>query len=428
VDELRASRSEEPLGLRASRSEEPLGLRASRSEDPLGLRSALPFRHLEEAQLTRLATMGGYRAVAAGEVVCRPGESSDGLYVVLSGKVAISRPGDKGRLVPLGHRGPGGSFGEPSLLDAAPRSAFVTAVEDCRFFVLSRREFMAFVNEMPEATPALLAGIGAELRRTQERLFRETIREHDLQVQLHAGRYRMLAQLVAGVAHEINTPLGIINVASTVLAEDLAALVTKAGPITGPLEDALEAAELISSNLERASRLVERFKSLSTSQAIARVEEVDLTAVVADVLALYAPKARAAHLTIDVRDDRKDPDAPWIGNPGSLAEALLNLLQNVERYAYPGQAGGRVEIILAGDDAQLDVTVRDFGRGISAENLEKVWEPFYTTGRSMGGTGLGLAVVNNLVTDGMHGTAEIESEPGEGTAVHLHFPRTPEEG
>ena len=391
------------------------------------LRAALPFRNLDDAQLTRLAVVGGFRAVSAGDVVCRPGDPSDGLYVVLSGRVTISRPGDKGQMVALGHRGPGGSFGEPSLLDAAPRSALVTAVEDCRFFVLSRREFMAYMTAMPEAIPGLLAGIGAELRRTQERLFRETIREHDLQVQLHAGRYRMLAQLVAGVAHEINTPLGIINIAATVLAEDLAALVCKAGPITGPLTDAIEAAELISNNLERATRLVERFKSLSTSQAITRVEDVDLTAVVADVLALYAPKARAAHLTIDVRDDRKHPDAPWVGNPGSLAEALLNLLSNVERYAYPGQAGGRVEIVLAGDDSQLDVTVRDFGRGISAENLEKVWEPFYTTGRALGGTGLGLAVVNNLVTDGMHGTAEIESEPGEGTAVHLHFPRTPEE-
>jgi signal transduction histidine kinase len=391
------------------------------------LRAALPFRNLDDKQLNRLAVLGGYRAAAAGEVVCRPGEPSDGLYVVLSGRVTISRRGDQGQLIGLGERGPGGSFGEPSLLDSAPRSALVTAVEDTRFFTLSRREFLAYMRAMPEAMPGLLAGIGAELRRTQERLFRETVREHDVQVQLHAGRYRMLAQLVAGVAHEINTPLGIINVAATVLAEDLAALVCDAGPITGPLEDAIEAAQLISNNLERASRLVERFKSLSTSQAITRVEEVDLTAVVDDVLALYAPKARAAHLTIEVRDDRKDPTAPWIGNPGSLAEALLNLLQNVERYAYPGEAGGRVEIVLAGDDSQLDVTVRDFGRGISAENLEKVWEPFYTTGRSLGGSGLGLAVVNNLVTDGMLGTAEIESELGEGTAVHLHFPRTPEE-
>jgi signal transduction histidine kinase len=391
------------------------------------LRAAQPFCNLDDAQLTRLAVLGGFRAAAAGEVVCRPGDTSDGLYVVLSGRVAISRRGDNGQLIQLGERGPGGSFGEPSLLDPAPRSALVTALEPTRFFVLSRREFLAYMREMPDAVPALMSGIGAELRRTQEQLFRETVKEHDLQVQLHAGRYRMLAQLVAGVAHEINTPLGIINLASTVLAEDLSALVCNAGPITGPLEDAIEAAELISNNLERATRLVERFKSLSTSQAIARVEEVDLIGVVDDVLALYAPKARAAHLTIEVRDDRKDPAAPWIGNPGSLAEALLNLLQNVERYAYPGQAGGRVEIVLAGDDRQLDVTVRDFGRGIPPENLEKVWEPFYTTGRAVGGSGLGLAVVNNLVADGMHGTTEIESEVGEGTAVHLHFPRDPEE-
>ena len=392
------------------------------------LRQAQPFCNLDDAQLTRLSALGGFRAVAAGEVVCRPGEPSDGLYVVLSGRVRISRAGDRGEMIELGERGPGGSFGEPSLLDSAPRSALVTALEDTRFFVLSRREFLAYMREMPDAAPGLLAGIGAELRRTQERLFDETVREHQLQVQLHAGRYRMLAQLVAGVAHEINTPLGIINLASTVLTEDLAALVCMAGgPIAGPLEDVLEAATLISNNLERATGLVERFKSLSTSQAITRVEEVDLTAVVADVLALYAPKARAAHLTIDVRDDRKDPSAPWIGNPGSLVEALLNLLQNVERYAYPGQAGGKVEIVLAGDDRQLDVTVRDFGRGIPPELLDMVWEPFYTTGRALGGTGLGMAVVNNLVTDGMHGIAEIESELGEGTAVHLHFPRNPKE-
>jgi signal transduction histidine kinase len=149
--------------------------------------------------------------------------------------------------------------------------------------------------------------------------------------------------------------------------------------------------------------------------------------VVDDVLALYAPKARAAHLSIEVRDERKEPDRPWVGNPGSLAEALLNLLSNVERYAYPGQAGGRVEIVLAGDNGHLDVTVRDFGRGISEEGLARVWEPFYTTGRTIGGTGLGLAVVNNLVTDGMHGRAEIRSKVGQGTSVLLHFPRTPEE-
>ncbi len=391
------------------------------------LRAAHPFRALDDTQLAVLALRGTFRAAKAGDVVCRPGLESDGLYVVISGRVSLSRPDAEGHLVALGERGPGGSFGEPGLLDSGLRSTLVTATEASRLFVLSRPAFLAFMAEVPEAIPGLLAGIGTQLRLTQETLFAETVKEHALQVQLHAGRYRALAQLVAGVAHEINTPLGVITTAASILAQDLSALVCDAGPITGPIEDAIEAAELITSNLERATRLVERFKSLSTSQAVTVVEEVDLTTVVGDVLALYGPKARAAHLTIEVRDDRKDPEQPWVGNAGSLAEALLNLLSNVERYAYPGQAGGRVEIVLAGGNGHLDVTVRDFGRGISPEGLERVWEPFYTTGRTIGGTGLGLAVVNNLVTDGLHGTAEIRSKVGEGTSVLLHFPRTPEE-
>jgi signal transduction histidine kinase len=278
--------------------------------------------------------------------------------------------------------------------------------------------------EVPEAMPGLLSGIGSQLRLTQDRLFAETVKEHALQVQVHAGRYRSLAQLVAGVAHEINTPLGIIATAASVLAQDLTDLVCDAGPITGPLQEAIEAASLISSNLARATRLVERFKSLSTSQAVTVVEDVDLTEVVDDVLALFAAKARAAGLAIEVVDERDDPKQRWTGDAGCLAEALLNLLSNVERYAYDPGEGGRVEIVLDGDDGHFDVVVRDFGRGIPPEHLDQVWEPFFTTGRAAGGTGLGLAVVNNLVTDGMHGSAELRSEPGAGTSVHLRFPRT----
>ncbi len=388
------------------------------------LRAALPFRNLDDTHLARLGEMGRIRTAEAGETVSRPGEEPDGLYVVLSGRVRLSRTGGEGQPVDLGERDPGDSFGEAFLLDPAPRAALVVATEPSRFFVLSRPAFLAFLTEAPEAMSDLLAGIGRQLRLTQEWLFAETVKEHALQVQLHAGRYRSLAQLVAGVAHEINTPLGIITTAASVLAQDLADLVCDAGPITGPLQDAIEAASLISSNLTRATRLVERFKSLSTSQAVTVVGEVQLTDVVDDVLALYAPKARAARLVIDVRDEREDPKQPWLGNPGSLAEALLNLLSNVERYAYPPGEGGKVEIVLAADDAHFDVTVRDFGRGIPPENLDHVWEPFFTTGRSKGGTGLGLAVVNNLVTDGMQGSADIRSEPGEGTWVHLRFPRT----
>jgi len=339
--------------------------------------------------------------------------------------VSITRAGPTGEAVELGDRGPGGSFGEPSLLDPAPRSATVTTTEPSRFFVLPRGDFLSFLAECPDATAGLLAGIGTELRVMQERMFAEMVREHALQVRLHAERFRSLARLVAGVAHEINTPLGIITTAASILAQDLADLVAQAGPITEPVRDALEAAELISSNLTRATTLVERFKSLSISQAVTAVDGVDLTAVVDDVVALYAPKARAAGLTVEVHDRRPDPGQVWVGNAGQLSEVLLNLLSNVERYAYPGCAGGRVEIVLAADDGSFRLTVRDFGRGIATEDLDRVWEPFFTTGRTLGGTGLGLTLVSNLVTDGMHGTVDIASEPGAGTAVHLRFPIRP---
>lgn len=389
------------------------------------LRQALPFRQLDDAQLRELAGRGTTRTGDAGQTMCRVGEESAGLQVVLEGRVAISRPGPTGEPVELGDRGPGGSFGEPPLLDAAPNSATVVASEPSRFFVLSRDAFLAFLADRPDAAGPLLAGIGTELRIMQERMFAEMVREHALQVRLHAERFRALARLVAGVAHEINTPLGIITTAASILADDLAALVAQAGPITEPVQDALEAAELISSNLARATTLVERFKSLSTSQAVAEVDGVDLAAVVADVVALFGRKARAAGLTVEVIDRRPDPAAVWIGNGGQLAEVLLNLLSNVERYAYPDGRGGRVEIVLgAGDDA-FHLAVRDFGQGIADDDLERVWEPFFTTGRSQGGTGLGLAVVNSLVTDGMQGTVDITSLPGAGTTVHVRFPCRP---
>jgi signal transduction histidine kinase len=388
------------------------------------LRAALPFRDLDDAHLARLAELGRIRTAETGEVLARPGDQPDGLYVVLSGGVRMSRPMADGGTIDLGERRPGDSFGEAYLLNPAPRWALVTVTEPTRFFVLGRPAFLAFMEEAPEAMSDLLAGIGSQLRVTQERLIAETAKEHALQVQVHAGRYRSLAQLVAGVAHEINTPLGIITTAASVLAQDLTDLVCDAGPITGPLQEAIEAASLISSNLARATRLVERFKSLSTSQAVTVVDDVDLTDVVDDVLALFAPKARAAGLAIEVVDERDDPKQRWTGDAGCLAEALLNLLSNVERYAYPPGAGGRAEVVLDSDEGHFDVIVRDFGRGIPPEHLDQVWEPFFTTGRSMGGTGLGLAVVNSLVADGMFGSAEIHSEPGAGTSVHLRFPRT----
>ena len=110
---------------------------------------------------------------------------------------------------------------------------------------------------------------------------------------------------------------------------------------------------------------------------------------------------------------------------------LLNLLFNIERYAYPDGSGGVVEIELRADrrrePASFVLVVRDFGRGIEPAHLEQIFTPFFTTGRGKGGSGLGLAIVKNIVTDVLRGAIAVESEPGSGTTFTVTFPQAVEE-
>jgi signal transduction histidine kinase len=101
------------------------------------------------------------------------------------------------------------------------------------------------------------------------------------------------------------------------------------------------------------------------------------------------------------------------------------LLTNVERYAYPNEVGGVVEIEIGMNKAdQYQLSVRDQGRGISQENIKKIFEPYFTTGQALGGTGLGLSIVHNLVTNRLKGQIKVKSRAGKGTTFILTFPRT----
>src|SRR5262249_9337854 len=117
-------------------------------------------------------------------------------------------------------------------------------------------------------------------------------------------------------------------------------------------------------------------------------------------------------------------DQEWQGYPGYLTQIILNLLTNIERYAYPNKEGGKVEIILStqNEKQEFNLIVRDFGCGIAEADQPKLFEAFFTTGRSKGGTGLGLAIVHTLVM-AMKGKIEINSQLGQGTTVKLIVPR-----
>ena len=252
-----------------------------------------------------------------------------------------------------------------------------------------------------------------------------------LKTQQEIDRRRTLSQMVAGVAHEINTPLGIANHAAGIIA-DLASDLARApgwdDASRETLDDIVAASRLMQENIARADHLVQTFKSLSVSQAVDKLESMHLLKVTQDTVDLYRLKARASHLSVSLIDRLGENGDEWEGYPGHYAQVLLNLLTNIDRYAYPDGAGGKVEIeIGAGGRAGMKdgytVVVRDFGRGIAPGDLDHVFEPFFTTGRGKGGTGLGLPIVRNLVTESLNGEIRLISRLGLGTEVSLTLPR-----
>jgi signal transduction histidine kinase len=259
-------------------------------------------------------------------------------------------------------------------------------------------------------------------------------RENELLVRAESenARHRSVAQMVAGVAHEINTPLGVINTAAGLLTRWLAepVMVTLAKTADGQMmaEDLAEVAGLITRNAHRAHKLVQDFKKVSVNQITDVRETTSLTQTIEETVNLFRATARRSLMQVMFTNNLPQPRGEWTGYPGSLSQVLLNLLSNAQRYAYPEGVGGRVEIELSADPPGMpdgyQITVRDFGQGIPPENLPRIFEPFFTTGRGQGGSGLGMSIVHTIVTAHMKGAIAITSTLGEGTTVVMHLPRT----
>jgi signal transduction histidine kinase len=190
------------------------------------------------------------------------------------------------------------------------------------------------------------------------------------------------------------------------------------------LADLREATSLMERNIQRAHKLIQDFKKLAAGQLADQKEMLLLPEVVQEVVDLFKIEARRAQLSLKVRSTLVSAEAgQWAGYRGLLTQVLMNLLTNVQRYAYPDGRGGAVEVLVSTAGESFVVQVRDFGAGIPPQALDQVFSPFFTTGRGLGGTGLGLAIVQNIVVNGLKGKVEIASTPGDGTTVTVNLPR-----
>jgi PAS domain S-box-containing protein len=246
---------------------------------------------------------------------------------------------------------------------------------------------------------------------------------------IQAEKMASLGQLVAGVAHEVNTPIGItITGASQLqaligeLSDRHTANALKKSDFQRFLSDGMEMASLILSNSTRAANLVQSFKMVAVDQSSDERRAFLLRDYIDELLRSLHPtyKARAA-LTIDIDCPA---DLELDGYPGALSQILTNLIMNALVHALDPEEPGRIAIaarVMEGD--MVELAIGDNGAGIAPEVLPKVFDPFFTTRRGSGGSGLGLHIVYNLVTGRLHGTIGVESRPGEGTRFTLRFPR-----
>ncbi len=283
-------------------------------------------------------------------------------------------------------------------------------------------------QKVEERTQELTA-VNQELRATNEELSSTLALLKAMQQQLiESEKMVALGNLVAGVAHEINTPVGVsVTAASHLLdlVEDLRRSSTN-GKLTRSalsdfIENAAETSRMILNNLDRAANLVRSFKQVSVDQSREIRRSFKLNSYLEDVIrSLHAELKKTKHkVTINC------PEEISIDSyPGAFAQIATNLVMNSLAHAYAPEDAGQLRFDLLKQDDRIIISYCDDGKGIPKEVLGKIFEPFFTTRRGEGSTGLGLHILYNIVTQQLQGQVECQSQPGQGVRFIINIPAT----
>jgi signal transduction histidine kinase len=242
-----------------------------------------------------------------------------------------------------------------------------------------------------------------------------------------AEKLAALGGLVAGVAHEVNNPIGIsLTVASSFARRcDEFAKEVDSGPLRRSrldefLEGGRDAANQLVSNLHRAGELVQSFKQVAVDRSHADRRPFDLRESTDQIVASLRPVLKKSQITLTVD---VPPGISMDSYPGSYGQVLTNLFLNSVVHAFPDGRPGNVTVEARQVRDDVDIFVSDDGVGMSEETQRRAFDPFFTTRRGEGGTGLGLHIIFNLVTQQLGGRLAFESRLGWGTRFRITLPR-----
>lgn len=270
-----------------------------------------------------------------------------------------------------------------------------------------------FVTEIGVREQALRDAM-ADLSRTQADL-------------IQSEKMASLGQLVAGVAHEINTPVGVALTTATQMGEEAREFVHEAegaqlrrSTLLAFVERMSEGSRLLYSNLTRAAELVQSFKQVAADQVGGEHRTFELRHWLTELVTSLGPVLRKRALAVRIDCPEGIVMATF---PGALGQVVTNLVVNAAVHGYPQGAAGTVTLFVdRAGPGRLSLVVDDDGKGMPPEVQARIFDPFFTTARQHGSTGLGLHIVYNLVVQTLKGRIAVDSAPGRGTRFTLTLP------
>lgn len=239
-------------------------------------------------------------------------------------------------------------------------------------------------------------------------------------------RLASLGNLVAGVSHEINTPLGVAVTASTYLSgkNEEAYMAIKSGELTKSelisyMKKVDESSEIVTANLVRASELVQSFKKIAVNQSSELATTFNLTDYINAIIMTLKHEYKNKSINIKVGFEKE----LWMDSyPSAFSQIFTNLIMNSLVHGFENQQSGEIFIDAEVLKDSIILTYKDNGKGILDENIGKVFDPFYTTNQHNGGSGLGLSIIYNIIRDKLAGSISCQSEVRQGTIFTMTLP------
>lgn len=244
---------------------------------------------------------------------------------------------------------------------------------------------------------------------------------------IQSEKLAALGSLVAGIAHEINTPIGnsmTVLTALTLKQQEMAATIAagslKRSTLDGFMAELQEGLHIAESSLAMAIRQIGSFKQVAVDQTSMQHRRFDLKEVIDEVVYTFRPRTKKSGYHIEVA---VPPDITMTSYPGPIGQIIVNAISNAFVHGFKGRDSGCIRISARQEGGQVAISVTDDGQGMDPVSLGKAFDPFYTTKMGQGGSGLGLHIVFNLVKNVLKGSVIVESASKAGTTLRLTIPQ-----